>query len=502
MKKILPLVILLIVTIPAVSSLFNPGFFESDDGEWMIIRFSAFHQALADGQFPVRFLSRLNHEYGYPVANFLYPGFMYLAEIPKLLGFGFINSVKIILGFSMMLSAVFTYLWLSHRFEKLASFTGAFAYLYMPYHLFDLYKRGSVGEILALAVVPFALWQVEKKSITFTSVAIGFLILSHNTLAFLFLPMLLAYMIFRKLSYHKYTSILAIGLGISAFFWIPALLDLQYTKFFQTQVSYFQDHFASFELVGVGSIVVMLTALLIAWKKREREMALFFLVLGLVGLFFSFSMSTPFWIMLPVSFVQFPFRFLSLLIVAVSFLTAYVIAYIKGQFTIVSAVLILALFFTSGIPFLKPARFFDIQDSYYATNEATTTVQNEYMPKWVKTIPVARPEKQIEVSGETMDLKITPNHIAFKATVIKQAELRVHKIFFPGWKLYVDGVLSPIFYDNDKGIMTFPAYPGTHAYDVKFTQSTTSVLANTISLVSLGFLLILAVKKKNPYGET
>src|SRR3989344_3219366 len=77
-KKYLPIVILLLLMIPSIWFLLLPGFFESDDGEWMIIRFSAFYQALADGQFPVRFLGRLNNGYGYPVADFLYPGFMYL----------------------------------------------------------------------------------------------------------------------------------------------------------------------------------------------------------------------------------------------------------------------------------------------------------------------------------------------------------------------------------------------------------------------------------------
>mgnify|MGYP001558299250 FL=1 len=75
-ETILILFLLLILTIPVILPLLHGGFFQSDDGEWMVIRFSAFHQALRDGQFPVRWLGRLNQEYGYPVANFLYPGFM------------------------------------------------------------------------------------------------------------------------------------------------------------------------------------------------------------------------------------------------------------------------------------------------------------------------------------------------------------------------------------------------------------------------------------------
>src|SRR3990167_5400734 len=106
--QLITIFLLVLFSIPVILPLFRQGFFQSDDGEWMVIRFSAFHQALRDGQFPVRFLGRLNQEYGYPVANFLYPGFMYLAEIPKIIGFGFVDSVKIILIFSLFGSAIFT----------------------------------------------------------------------------------------------------------------------------------------------------------------------------------------------------------------------------------------------------------------------------------------------------------------------------------------------------------------------------------------------------------
>src|SRR3990172_11337145 len=95
-KKYLPIVILLLLIIPSIWFLLLPGFFESDDGEWMVIRLSAFYQSLADGQFPVRFLGRLNNSYGYPVANFLYPGFLYIGSLVHFLGLSFVTSVKFV----------------------------------------------------------------------------------------------------------------------------------------------------------------------------------------------------------------------------------------------------------------------------------------------------------------------------------------------------------------------------------------------------------------------
>ena len=104
MKKYV--IFLILISLVALWPFFKKGFFETHDGEWMVIRFSAFHQTLTGGQFPVRFVDRLNNNYGYPVLNFLYPLPFYLSEIPKILGIGFVDSVKITFIASSVFSAV------------------------------------------------------------------------------------------------------------------------------------------------------------------------------------------------------------------------------------------------------------------------------------------------------------------------------------------------------------------------------------------------------------
>src|SRR3990167_10036650 len=128
MKKHLALIIFL--SLLSLWPFFKRGYFESHDGEWMVIRFSAFHQTLSSGQFPVRFVDRLNHNYGYPVLNFLYPLPFYLAEVPKALGFGFIDSVKITFISSTFASAFAMYWALIQIFTKWADFAGAIVYIF------------------------------------------------------------------------------------------------------------------------------------------------------------------------------------------------------------------------------------------------------------------------------------------------------------------------------------------------------------------------------------
>src|SRR5579872_5388408 len=107
MKKILIVVLLLFVALfPVFLGIFHPGFFVTDDANWMVIRLSAFYEAFRQGQFPVRFLPRLNSGYGYPVADFLYPLFLYLGVLIHVFHTNFIMSTKILFGLSLFASAI------------------------------------------------------------------------------------------------------------------------------------------------------------------------------------------------------------------------------------------------------------------------------------------------------------------------------------------------------------------------------------------------------------
>ena len=130
--KFLNYLLVLLFSVPTLLPLFRPGFFLSDDGEWMIVRLGAFFEALRSGQIPVRFLINLNYNFGYPLSDFAYPGFLYIGSVFHVLGFGFIDSVKLIIASSLILGSVFTYLFLRKKFDNLPAIIGSFVYLYTP----------------------------------------------------------------------------------------------------------------------------------------------------------------------------------------------------------------------------------------------------------------------------------------------------------------------------------------------------------------------------------
>lgn len=502
------LILAALLTLPALWGIFHPGFFLSDDGNWMVIRFSAFYDSLKNGQFPVRFLSRLNNGYGYPVADFLYPLFMYIGVPIHILGFSFVVTIKIIFALSMISSSIFSFLWLRKLFDNTSSLMGSLVYTYTPYHLFDLYKRGSVGEVLALAIVPFIFWQLERRSLVGVSIGIALLILAHNTIAVLFLPVVCLYMLLnifiavenRKVLIYEYIIILVLGLGMSAFFWIPAIYDLRYTIFSETQVSDWNKYFSDFNLVGLSTaFVVALTLVLILTgriKMKKHRLTVLISIVCVISIFLSTSMSSSFWDIVPVSFIQFPFRFLSLTIICVSFLAACAVSVVKNRTRVTVVIAISFLMLVSAWPFLIPSDYQYYEDSFYSTNQDSTTVKNEYMPKWVKNLP-ANPQnfKAEVINGEEKlnILEINPSKIAIETYLPVPRTIQINAVYFPGWEVKVDGKNVPIDY-NSNGLMRFEVPQGSHDIVSKFGETQIRLIADIISLLGLTLVVIFSIK--------
>jgi hypothetical protein len=508
--KLIFLLLSALFSIPAIIGILHPGFFVSDDGSWMVIRFSAFYEVLRSGEFPVRFLTRLNNGFGYPVADFLYPLFMYIGVPIHILGVNFVNTIKTILILSVLLSSVFAYLWLKKFFDDLSSMVGAIFYTYFPYHLFDIYKRGSVGEVLSLSIIPFVLWQIERRSIFLTSIGIGFLILAHNTLAILFLPLIIVYALLdifvdknQKGLIFFYIEVFLLGMGLSAFFWIPAVFDIQYTVFSKTQVSNWAGYFSGLNLIGLSAVFVILVTFIFIFTKKikieKHRLTILFLIVGLISVFFASSYSMFLWNFLPVSFIQFPFRFLSLSIIAFSFLAACIVSVLSGKNKIIIAGIFVILIMFSSKSFLSPTSYQNYPDTYYSTNQDSTTVKNEYMPKWAKDIPQSMVTAKVEnlTGEEALNVtKISPNKISFNMYLPLKRTIQVNTIYFPGWLVFVNGHKTDINYNNDKGLIRVNLNKGRNDVLVVFSETPVRIISDFISIISLLILFSLIFLKR------
>lgn len=496
LQSFFPLFVLAIALIVVLWPLFGRGFYISDDGEWMVIRLTAFYQSLADHQFPVRFLGRLNNSYGYPVSNFLYPGFLYIGSTLHFLGFTFVDSVKLILGGSVAGTAIVLFLWLRKSFSRFSSVVGVLGFLGAPYLLLDLYKRGSVGEILAFFPAAACIYSIESGKKWLFPVSVAFLIVSHNTLALLFLTVFFILILSRKK--FEYIRLFLLGIGLAAFFWMPAIMEKKFVRFDTVTVS---DPFSymltpvGFWLVGLPSIIGSALYLFVRKKKNTRGFGGIYVCFILVSVLLATPLGGAFWAVPSIAvLIQFPIRML-----AVSTLFApWVIAWSVERFysrRIVPAGLFIFIWILWGVTIVRAIERVARNEGYYMTNEGTTTVRDEYMPRWVANIPGSRsPQRLIIRSGRGSIVYeyLNTQRVVAHVEASEESILRLNTIYYPGWGIMIDNKPAKISYQNPNGFMEVSVPAGGHRFIAEFRETVPRFLADLVSLVSvIGYIVFI-----------
>lgn len=486
-------VVLLILGFIVLLPILKPGFLITDDGNWMVIRLSAFYQSLREGQFPVRFLGRLNQSYGYPVANFLYPGFLYLGSLLHIVGFSFSTSVEAIQIGSMLIGAVALFFWLKHFFSTTASGIGAISFLFMPYILYDIFKRGSIGEILSIGMSVVVLYAIESKRSWLLSPFVALLAISHNTLALFFLPVFASYIVLKK--YWQLIPAFIIGVGMSAFFWLPVYFERNVVLFNNVVISNPGDFFpVSTKLIiySIPFLVAAVASFISKTKKYNKEQYFFLTLLGL-GLFFATQASGFLWRNSDfVKFVQFPYRWLSLWIFAGPWFIARLINDGKRvSHQIVTGVFIVTLI-VLWIPYLRSDSVIH-NEGFFTTNEGTTTVADEYMPKWASKKMATRASKKLEFysgAGEIHIKKVNTQTMDIEINAVEHSILQINTLYYPGWGAMLDNVSVTIFHDNPYGLMRINVPAGKHRLLVEFRETVTRFVADGITV---GFSILYGI---------
>lgn len=537
-KKILIFVFLLLLILPACWSLFQAGFFPSHDGEWMVIRLSDFHRSLVSGQIPVRWADRLNFGYGYPVFNFLYPLSLYLGEAFHLIGFNFVDAIKLVFLFSFLFSGVGMFCWVADKWGRWAGLAAAALYVYTPYRFLDVYVRGSVGEALVFVFPPLIFWSADRlakgKSKVFLilgGLSFAGLITSHNTAAMLFTLVFLGYLIFRGLIFRskkiflRQLAILFLGLILSCFFWLPALHDKQFVVFDKVVVADFLAHFPTLRQLLVPSwgygpslsfsgkdtlsfqagVTNLLVFLLVFFRLKfanwqKNWAAIYFILAFLVSFLLMLEFSAGLWKSLAIgNLIQFPWRLLMLTTFSGAVLAGWLVYSIKAPQKIFLAGGLIFSAILLNYSYARPEYFTNRPESFYATNEGTTTVANEYLPIWVKSAPTGRAAQLVEIiagQGEINQLTTNSRRVNFVINSETESVVQINKIYFPGWQVKRDGEKLAFNYDNPGGVIRFPVSAGKHAIVAEFGETPVRLTADIISLLGLGIIIVLVLKRK------
>ena len=515
-KEILVIFLLFLISIPAVKSLFIPGGFTSHDLTHHVIRQISMDKLLSEGQFPPRWSGELNNGYGYPVFLFNYPLPALVGEIFHKAGFGYETAVKAVLFVSMILGEIGMYLFLRSLLgSKMSAFLGAVFYLYAPIRFLNVYVSAAVGSALALGILPFVFWAILGGNILLGSICLAALILAHNVTALMFMPVILVFSVLLRKP--KIIKMVLLGLGLSAWFWLPAIWEKQYIKFYQIYDNFYKDQFISpWQLIhspwgyglshpqnpedgdmsyqlGLIHILVMVILIPIMWVMRgTREIRVvggFVLTFFVTSVFLMLKNSLPVWEKLPfLSLVQFPLRFSAISVFCASIAAALLVKYLPYKKLLVLSLLFLVLYANRNHWNINER--FDPGEKYYLNLKTTSTTYGEHLPKWGRVMNQLSTGKLEVVRGVGM-IRVVRNKsdlVLAKVEATSAATLKLNQIYFPGWQIQVDGKPVKFDYLNDgesHGLPVFDIYSGTHTVLAEFKNTPDRSIADTISLISV-----------------
>lgn len=546
--------LLFIFTTPTFISLVRPGFFPMQD-DLQAFRIFEMDKCFQELQFPCRWVPDPGYQYGYPQFIYYPPSVYYFGEIIHLVGFQFIDSVKILFILGFILSALGMFLFLKNFLGIWPGFVGALLYTYIPYKSVEVYVRGAMSEFWSLVFFPLLFWSsymlIKKGSLNyfcFFALCVGALLATHNLMSIIFFPVLGVWIISLIILEKKWKEILKVflagllGLGIAGFFTLPVLFERQFAHTESLLGGYFdyRQHFVNlYQLFisnhfGYGSSylgpgddlslttghiqwILSLVAIILGvinFKKNKKLSIITFILLATETfvLFMMHQKSSFLWS--PITFLtylQFPWRFMAVSIFLVSTLSAISIYQISkllfkksNTAALIVGILSVIVAFIMYASFFQPLKWLNISDkdkfSGLLWEKQLTISIFDYLPIYAKLPPVQKAPPLPEVlEGEVnfINYEKFASSQKGKINVLEKSRLRLPLFDFPGMKVFVDGKEAKHIHNDCRGqefclgLITFDVGVGHHIIEARLTNTPVRSIGDYLTLISLVFVIFL-----------
>lgn len=428
--------LLILISFVTIAPLLTDGYFPMHD-DTQVGRVIGMTRMLAAGEFPVRWVGDLGYGFGYPLFNFYAPLPYYVGGVLNLLVRDSVSATKAMMGVGMLASGLTMFLTSLPRVGPTAALVGSVLYMFGPYRAVNLYVRGAIGELWVFVFFPLVFWGIidvlsrqrnQARLSFFLPIGLAGAILSHTLMGYVTAMVsvivigigLLARLALRQLDRRVLGKSLAglfAGLGISAFFWLPAAKEMGFTSV-HLQVgggADFRDHFLCPEQLwwsawgyggstsgctdGLSFMTGKLTFLIVAIAavfalrtirktapQQESRLPAIALLLWAGGVWMTTSSSRVVWEIVPgLPFLQYPWRFLGPTLFATSLAGMASIAALPNRTLRIPIATVLI----AGTVLLQ-AKWFQPQYTYPYTNQVaesveelrfrTSGVSDEYLP--------------------------------------------------------------------------------------------------------------------------
>lgn len=567
MKRLILLMPVILIPILAILPLLRTGYFSMHDVQHPV-RLFLLNQGLSQGYLYPRWVDGLGFGYGYSLFNFYPPLIYYIAQLFVFLGFSIINSLKLMLISGFVLAAISSYLYIRLIFNRLAAYIGAAFYTYTFYHAITVYVRGAYAEFYSMALFPLVAYFLHglilkptQNKIIGLSLSFAALILCHPLIAFpslIFIGFYFVLAIFASKNYLKSWLKMALGLvwglGLSAFFWLPSLVEKNLTlvndiltkelynynlHFIYPSQLYFSPwgfggstkgiedgmsyQIGKYYLVFLLLSVIVAGFFLVFTKTKKPKITIVFVFLVLL---FSYFMTLPYSLLIwdkikYLWYLQFPWRFLTFasfyLSVFASLIFYLLPKLIKNKLAgnlLLSLLIVMACvssFKYSGL--FKPQKYLNVTDKDLVNDRQIKWVISktsfEFVPKGVKT-------KKNELGVTTLDIsennlpKKSYRLITGKAKIEQTINKFQHKEYwldnsspiifqlntynFAGWQALLDNKPITIKDNNKLKLIRVEIPKGKHELSFVFADTLVRKVGNYISLLSLFVLGFSTVK--------
>lgn len=543
-----------------------------NDAELHIYRIAEMGYSLDAGVVYPRWAPDFYHGYGYPIFNYYAPltyhlGYWISLGRPEFAA----ASAKVLFICAQLLGISGAYRLGKTFGGRGGGLLGASAFAFTPYTQFiNPHVRGNLAEVFSLACLPWVLWSWRKiwqgGGLRFGVVAIlssTATLLSHNLTGLTMLGLVGGLSVWHWLVRGHRDSLrnaLLVGVAfilLTAFFWLPFLLERQYIQLEDvTGKGHYdyrqhfvplkellsllppQDYRASAPVapmtVGPQILVVALVGLslslsiqhrggggLIAFVRRD---IIFFALSALFSTWLIHRSSAWLWANVPgLAYFQFPWRFLGPLATLLVPLVAGVGNLPHGQIRGWVLGVGIAGLILLGLPGLYPRSWppqwgtidrLGIIEAELTDRWRGTTSTNDFVPRTVQMIPGPEPSVLASYRNPPIDrvnrytlpegttvqvLPDGPQVNRFHVDGDEKFTLRLYLFAFPGWTAYLDGKEVPIKLADPEGFITIDVPAGQHEILVRFESTPARRVGWVLTFAGLGIaLIVMPMRFHNP----
>lgn len=539
-------ILLIILLVPSIFSLLQPGYFTMHD-DLQSFRLYELNKCFQDGQFPCRWVPDAGYGYGYPLMQFYPPMPYYPMQIMVFLGLGFFWPIKIMFALAFVLSGVGMYYLAREFFGKWGGVLSALFYVYAPYHSVDVYVRGAQNEAWGMVWFPFVLLFIYEliakkfswKSFLLFAVALMGQLTSHNVMTMIFAPTAIIWALFwiwrtKNIKAIKTLVISGLlGLGLSAFFFLPVVLEQKFVHVDSMMSGYFNymAHYAdinqmffsrfwgyggstwgpddgmSFSIGQLQWIVALIASVIAIFRLKNHKtsslMILMSVFFGFIYAFLCHSRSLPVWQRISLlQYSQFPWRLVALIVFYFSFTAGY-LATIKvpNLFKKLIIILLSVGVIVWNMPFFRVERPTRVSfEEKMAGRQWELQVTGgifDYLPKSAPT-PPGEPAFTIPVFNEgrggILNYSSGTNWLSFDANVSSpSAKIMLPLFSFPGLVTKVDNRIVTTIADPDLGRVIVDVPFGIHTVYAKIGYTPIRLGSDIITLISIIILIRLTI---------